>query len=193
MTGYKLFRISKKHPGKLYPLYVLSDKETKVGQWLEAECGERTADGRVKSRNGTLAFRPGWHLSDLPIATHIGVKENGVIRYQRPDTVWCECEYSDELNYQDEANRNGINASGVLIPKNAFLKHIPVNGFYRYKTSPHMTGTWAIAGAIFVKRILSDDEVDRILKENGIAPMPRSGGPLDLAGFGFHNLHSSSC
>ncbi len=184
MTGYKLFRISKKHPGKLYPMYVLSDKETKIGRWLKAECGEMTADGRVKSRSGTLAFRPGWHLADLPIATHIGVKENGVIKYQRQDTVWSECEYSDEVDYQDEADRNGINAAGILVPKNAYLKYIPDNGFYRYKTSPHMTGTWAIAGAIFVRRILSDDEVDQILEENGITPMPRYGGPLDLTAYG---------
>ncbi len=185
MRGYKLFRISKKHPGKLYPMYVLSEKETKTGCWLQAECGEMTADGKVKSRNGTLAYRPGWHLADLPIATHIGVKENGVIRYQRPDTVWCECEYSDEIDYQDEADQNGRNAAGILIPKNAYLKHIPENGYYRYKTSPHMLGDWAIAGAIFVKRILTDEEVDRILGENDLEPMPRYGGPLNLSAYGF--------
>ena len=35
--GYKLFRTKN---GKLYPLYVLANKETPVGEWIEAECGE---------------------------------------------------------------------------------------------------------------------------------------------------------
>lgn len=47
--GYKLFRTKN---GKLYPLYVLANKETPVGKWIEAECGEMSENGKVKSRLG---------------------------------------------------------------------------------------------------------------------------------------------
>ena len=62
--AYKLFRVKKSEPGKIFPLYVLADKETPMGIWLEAESGIRTEDGKVKSKLGKLAYRPGWHLSD---------------------------------------------------------------------------------------------------------------------------------
>ena len=185
MIGYKMFRVSKNYPGKLYPLFVLADQETKIGPWLPAQCGERTPDGKVKSRLGPLAFRPGWHLADLPLATHIGVMEDGKIKYQRPDLVWCLCEFSDRISYQEEANRNGMNDKGVLVPKKAYLQHIPVDGYYRYKTSPLMFRNWVIAGSIRILRVLTDQEVDLILMEEGLSPMPRQGGPIDLAAYGF--------
>lgn len=52
--GYKLFRTKN---GKLYPLYVLANKETPVGEWIEAECGEMSENRKVKSRLGELAYR----------------------------------------------------------------------------------------------------------------------------------------
>jgi hypothetical protein len=38
-----------------------------------------------------------------------------------------------------------------------------------------MRGTWIIAGAMKINRVLTDAEVDGILRDNGIAPMPRAG------------------
>lgn len=73
MITYKLFRL--KH-GKLYPLYVNANKPTPLGVWLDAEAGERTSDGKVKSRLGKLAYRPGWHSGDMPVALHIGEKKS---------------------------------------------------------------------------------------------------------------------
>ena len=45
MKAYKLFRVKS---GALFPLYVLSDKEVPIGQWIPAECGELTENGKVK-------------------------------------------------------------------------------------------------------------------------------------------------
>lgn len=56
MKAYKLLRIKK--DGKLYPLYVNADTPTPLGVWLEAECGELTSDGKVKSKLGHLSYRP---------------------------------------------------------------------------------------------------------------------------------------
>lgn len=183
--GYKLFKVTQSRPGELFPLYVNANKVTPVGKWIQAEYGEMTENGKVKSKLGQLCFRPGWHLSDLPIATHIGVKNSqGEIEFIKPDNIWCECEYSDKINYQMLAYQNGTNDKGIIIPKNAYLKDIPYDGFYRYKTSPHMTGDWIIAGSIKINRILSDAEVADILKKKGIRPMTRYGGEFDAKKYG---------
>ena len=172
MIGYKLFRVKRSAPGQLFPLYVLSDQPVPLGAWLPAQEGPRKENGKVRSRIGDLAFRPGWHLSELPLAIHIGIKEDGVIRYMHDDEVWCECEYSDAVDYQPVADKQGLRA-GVFHPRNAMLTEIPVDGFYRYKTSPQMLGKWIIAGSMKVLRVLPDEEVAGICRAAGYDPLPR--------------------
>ena len=184
--AYKLFRVSKKNKGSIYPLFVNADKEVPIGEWIEAECGETNDKGKVKSKLGSLCFRPGWHLSDIPYAPHIGRKgTSGEIEFINENYVWCECIYSDHINYQNIANENGRNKKGVIIPRMAYLKEVPYNGYYRYKTNPNMYEDWIISGSIKVIRILSDYEVNEILIQNKIKPMPRYGGDIDLNEFGF--------
>lgn len=72
-TAYKVFRIKN---GKLYPPMVANagGEDTPVGVWLDAEEGEfaglsKTGRKQVKSTgSGNLAYRPGWHLGDVPRA-----------------------------------------------------------------------------------------------------------------------------
>jgi hypothetical protein len=71
IKAYKLFRVDQRHPGKLFPLFVKADQSIEIGKWYEAEIGEMSGD-KVKSKIGKLAFRPGWHAGDSPLATHIG-------------------------------------------------------------------------------------------------------------------------
>lgn len=40
--GYKLFRILKSQPGKLFPLYVYATEEIPIGEWLKAKEGQKT-------------------------------------------------------------------------------------------------------------------------------------------------------
>lgn len=182
--AYKLFAVNKKNRGKLFPLYINTNTSTPIGEWVDAESGT-LINGKVKSKLGLLCYRPGWHLSDMPIATHMGIKdESGKIAFMRPDVVWCECEYSDEINYQEEADQNGT-INNKLIPRLAYLKHIPYNGFYKYKTNPNMFGEWILAGAIKVNRVLNDNEVNNILIKNNITPMERYGGEMQLNEYGF--------
>lgn len=182
MIGYKLFRLKKSAPGQLFPLYVLADQPVPMGVWLPAQEGPRGKNGKVRSRLGELAFRPGWHLSDIPLATHIGIKEDGVIKYMHDDEVWCECEFSDAVNYQKQAEERGMR-DGVLHPWEAMLTEIPVDGFYRYKTSPQMLGKWIIAGSLKVNRILPDEEVAGLCRQQGHEPLPRK-RPFFPADFG---------
>ena len=74
VKAYKMFRVHPKHPGKLFPLFVDADTPVEMGKWIDAKEGEMR-NGKVKSKIGDLAYRPGWHAGDLPIATHIGDKD----------------------------------------------------------------------------------------------------------------------
>lgn len=72
-VAYKVFRIK---DGKLYPPMVANPggQDTPLGVWLDAEEGEfaglsKTGRKQVKSTgSGNLAYRPGWHLGDVPRA-----------------------------------------------------------------------------------------------------------------------------
>lgn len=185
--AYKLFRVKQSQKGQLFPLYVLADEPTPMHIWLPAKEGERLPNGKVKSRMGGLAFRAGWHCSELPYATHIGVKDDeGIITMQHPDTVWCVIRYSDSINYDTVCRERSENMhNGKFVERDACMEHVPENGFYHYRTNPQMFGRWIIAGAIIIECVLSDGEVDKILKLNGIKPMPRSGGKMDLKKYGF--------
>lgn len=160
MKTYKLFRLKQ---GELYPLYVNADKPIPLGVWLKVEEGERTANGKVKSRLGALAFRPGWHSVDMPVALHIGKKKykaDAKPSYRPKEQVWCECEVHTDIDYTSEAGRYG-------------LKYIPVNGGYWFKTNPNMVGRWHISGEIKVNKILSDADVYAINKKDGVFDLPR--------------------
>ena len=171
--GYKLLRTVKTEPGKLYPLYVLAFKETPIGVWMRAEEGPLTEAGKVYSRLGPLAYRPGWHINDkVPYVEHIYSEHDGK-KYLRDDCVWCEVEYHDTIDYQEEANRAGTRPDGKLVARDAFLKKVPVNGFYRYKTSPKMYGQWIIAGEMKINRIMTDEEVEEMCEKQGLTPLKR--------------------
>lgn len=172
--GYKLFRVLKTQPGKIFPLYVKANQEIPIGKWINAECGERTITGKVKSKLGPLKYRPGFHINDkVPYVSHIGKKNSeGKITFMRSDLVWAEVEYHTDKDYCVEAKQNGFRGNKYY-PAAADLDYIPVNGFYKYKTNPTMTGEWIIAGEMKVNRILNDDEVKRLCSENGFSYLPR--------------------
>ena len=171
--GYKLFRTKKTEPGKLFPLYVFADKEMPIGEWMKAEEGPMTANAKVKSLLGELAYRPGWHINDkVPYVTHIYSVHNGE-HYLRDDCIWCEVEYDDSINYQDEANQNGWHKNGKFVARDAYLKKIPENGYYRYKTNPNMYGEWIIAGNMKINRIMTDAEAEEMCEKEGLIPLKR--------------------
>jgi len=169
VKAYKLFRT--KGDGKLYPLFVNAEKPVPMGQWLEAEEGPQgKAQGKVKSKLGDLAYRPGWHAGDLPIATHIGGKSDPSLKKPdyRPDNhVWAEVEMAADKDWQSVANTRGKGAKAHIADQ------VPMGGFYRYKTNPNMTGSWLIGGNMKVNRVMSDDEVKAVNDAAGTADLPR--------------------
>jgi len=176
VKAYKLFRMK---GGKLYPLYVNANTPVPVNKWIEAEIGPITNKGKVKSKIGSLAFRPGWHSGNMPIATHIGGKSGGSSQkapdYRPDDQVWAEIEVPADVDWQEEANRRAKKTkSGKIIPRTAQIDdQIPKGGYYEYKTNPNMTGSWLISGAMKVTKILSDKEVEDINKKFGVSDLPR--------------------
>lgn len=171
----KVYKLLEVRNGKLYPLYVNAKEETVIHTWLNAKCGEMIGDKVKAGKLNKLAFRPGWHTSKYPIAPHIGKKREGKIVAMHDNHVWCECFINDTINYQNKANENGRNSKGIVIPKKAYLKEIPVNGYYTYKTNASMIDPWYLSGEMFVNRVLTDEQVCDILITNGIIPMKREG------------------
>lgn len=185
--AYKLFRMSK---GVLYPLFVNANVPVPVDTWLQAE-EPKNSSGKVQSRLGPLKYRAGWHSSSLPIATHIGLKNNkGKVHARRYNEVWASVEYSDDIDYQPLVIARGYNSKGKFVAKNADMSSVPLNGYYTYKTNPTMLGEWIISGSIKVTKVLTQDEVDSILAENLVTPMPwtdknKEIARLDLEALGY--------
>lgn len=206
--GYKVFKVRN---GQFYPTKVKnpSGQGTPLGVWLNADTGElaRDADGNIKTNTlgrisvkadgGTLAWRPGWHLGELPEANQMNISnpnadgkksEVGLIH---EDYVFCECEFAADVNYQMEAFQMGFNKNGNYQHKLAGLPYLPKDGYYRYRTNPDPnTSPWFISGAIKITRILDDAErkaiIDKYNAEHSDDPMyyaPRKGG--DLSGKAF--------
>lgn len=158
-TVYKQFKIDKS--GNLHPLFVFADEIIPVRKWLVAKEGPRDEKGKVKSKLGPLAYRPGWHLSEIPYAPHIGVKEDGKIKYMKPDTVWAACVVCDDNDYTEEARERGI-LNGKFSPQRACFDHLPDHGFYWYTTNPNAYGRWLITDRMMVLKVLTDEEVEWI-------------------------------
>ena len=176
IKAYKLFRIKGGDTSKLYPLFVNANTPVETGQWIAAEVGPLTDKGKVKSKIGQLAFRPGWHAGDLPQATHIGEGGTpGKPEFRPKDQVWAEVEFPADINWQEEANKRAKrNKQGEIIARTAQITDtIPEGGFYRYKTNPNMTGNWLIGGSMKVNRVLGDSEVAAIDQAAGVSDLPR--------------------
>lgn len=157
MRTYKLFRI---RDGDLYPLYVEHDRKLPTGVWLDAHVGELYDGSHVRSRNGPLALRPGWHSTDVPFTDWIGKRGPDGKLYQRQDTVWAECDVDGERI--DISDRRG-------------LRCIP-DGWYFFRTNPKQAHPWVISRRIRINRILTHREVEEICGKHGIRAQPMAAG-----------------
>lgn len=189
--GYKVFYRGK--DGKLYPPMVANPngEATPVGVWLDADAAPvagKTKTGRPQVKaggkgtqggsGGTLAYRPGWHLGEIPYAIQFNRinPATGQKELFPRDFVWAEVEYAADNNYQKDAEAEGINANGKFQHSLAGLKRVPEDGFYRYRTNPNpQTDPWIITGAMKVNRVLTNEEVDELVRAAGREPQMREG------------------
>ena len=198
ILGYKVFVVK---DGKLYPPMVANPnaEDTPVGVWLNADIWERAPDsktGRMQVKaggkgtqggSGSLAFRPGWHLGEVPVASQFDRlnPETGKKELFPSNFVWAECLVAADIDYQEEAMSYGYTKSGKFQHSLAGLPKLPVDGYYKYRTNPRPdTVPWLITGAMKVNRILSDRDVAQILESKGITPQKRQGGEKTLEQLG---------
>lgn len=173
--------------------------DTPVGVWLNADIGAQAPDSKTGRKqvkaggkgtqggSGSLAFRPGWHLGETPLATQFDRTnpETGKRELFPENFVWAECEIAADKNYQEEAMSYGYTKSGKFQHSLAGLPKLPVDGYYKYRTNPNPdTVPWLITGAMKVTRLLDDAEVNRILESKGLPPKNRVGGNKTLADLG---------
>ena len=189
--GYKVFVLKN---GQLYPPMVANPggEGTPVGVWLDADAApvsgtSKTGRPQVKAGgkgtqggSGQLAYRPGWHLGEIPYALQFNRKDGNGERTLFPNNfVWAEVEYADDVDYNDEARQEGTNASGKYQHSLAGLKHVPVDGSYKYRTNPDpRTDPWIITGAMRVNRILSREEVNDLVRKAGREPQQMQEGDV---------------
>lgn len=189
--GYKVFYLK---DGKLYPPMVanLGGVDTPVGVWLDAEEGTRAGESKTgrpqvkqggkgtQGGSGKLAYRPGWHLGEIPYALQFNRKdESGEKTLFPADFVWAEVEYANDVDYQEEAMSYGYNANGKFQHSLAGLPKLPTDGSYRYRTNPNPeTDPWIITGAMKVNRLLTPSEVDQMVIDAGREPQKRQEGAV---------------
>lgn len=189
--GYKVFVLKN---GELYPPMVANPDgaATPVGVWLDADAApiagqSKTGRNQVKAGgkgtqggSGKLAYRPGWHLGEIPYALQFNrIDENGNKELFPANFVWAEVEYANDVDYQEEAMSYGINPSDKFQHSLAGLPRVPENGAYRYRTNPNPeTDPWIITGAMRVKRLLTPSEVDIIVEKAGREPQHRQEGAV---------------
>ena len=155
MITYKLCRI---RDGHLYPLYVNHNIELKTGRWLDAAVGEKIDATHVKANGcgGKLSLRPGFHSTLVPFTDWIGKRGPDGTLWQRPDTVWCECEVDG--HQQVVTDRYGLR----LIPED----------WYFFKSNVKQKDPWIVSNRIFIWRILTHNEVKQICREHGLTAQP---------------------
>ena len=149
MFGYKLFEEDKN--GFLYPLFIGKNEITPMNEWIHAEF--------IPTKG--FASRGGWHIGELPDApwlkgydgTDVGYYKS---RWKTGRRVWCIVEYNATHDYNEEVSK---------LPKKCFVDKVPENGFYFFREVGK--GVWSITSDIKVVKKISEEERQKILKENG--------------------------
>lgn len=190
--GYKVFVLK---DGKLYPPMVANPngEATPVGVWLDADAApiagqsktgrpQVAAGGKgTQGGSGKLAYRPGWHLGEIPYALQFNRLNPGTGEKELfpANFVWAEVEYANDVDYQEEAMSYGMKPNGKFQHSLAGLPRLPENGAYRYRTNPNPeTDPWIITGAMKVNRVLTPSEVDEMVEAAGREPQQRQAGAV---------------
>lgn len=145
---YKLFRMKE---GRLYPLFVETSCEMKIGIWLEAGIGELVDPTHVKSKLGPLALRSGFHSTEVPFTDWIGKRQGGVL-VQRQGTVWCECEVEGQQEH----------------PSERYGKRTLPEDWYYFRTKSNQPFPWIISNRIKIMRVLDHAEVEAVCRKHGV-------------------------
>lgn len=146
---YKLFRIKE---DKLYPLYVLANKEVELGKFLPAKEGVKASSGKVKSKLGELSYRAGWHSSNKPEFEHItSAYKDGKLR---KGFAIAECKVFGKNNTKEAQAKKGA------WYKKCFQSLSEYQGWYFFKTntSANPDQKWIISDNLIVSKVIEKGE-----------------------------------
>ena len=136
-----------------------------------------------------VAARPGWHSSQMPVATHLGpqdlkvskkeaeklvaagvtseaIKRRGnqfYVKRRAEDQVFAEVEMADDVDYQSMLAKEGRSDINDRVPK---------GGSYRYSDGQADSDQWVVGGDMRVNRELSREEARKLQEELGVKDLP---------------------
>ena len=100
-VAYKLVKTFRSRPDEIFPLFInekdldakgpVKQKPIPLGEWVSAQ--------NIPTKG--FAKRPGWHSGKIPKTVHL-LKKDGTLDSNR---MWVEVEISDDVNWQDKANK----------------------------------------------------------------------------------------
>ena len=136
-----------------------------------------------------VAARPGWHSSQMPVATHIGpqdikinekqaqtllkagitpeaIKKRGkqfYVKRRAEDHVYAEVDMADDIDYQSMLAKEG---------KTDINDRVPVGGSYKYVDGQADSDRWVVGGDMRVNRVLSREETKALQNQLGVKDLP---------------------
>lgn len=209
------------YKGLLFPLYINAKNGYQIGKWYKAgkgsfrilcdENGEPILDSSgnptCRCTDTDLAYRPGLHMGSLPVMRHRGRSDYPHIKgvdydYFHSQEVFAEVEYAGNYDYTEKSQQRRMNSANPDNPYEAGFYDTTdfENGYYKFKTNINATDeeAWFIADAMKIIRVLTDEEVERIIAESGsdikaqIRGEPNGkDGDMFMADFTQFNIQSS--
>lgn len=117
---------------------------------------EKVDETHVKSKLGPLSLRPGFHSTQVPYTDWIGKRGSDGSLFQRPDTVWCECQVEGERVFPEGTHG---------------MRTLP-EGWYYFRTKPNQPFLWIISDRILIRRMLEHCEVEALCWKAGVKAQP---------------------
>lgn len=176
--AYKVFKVVR---GKLYPPMVANrgNAPTPVGVWLDAEEGEfaglsKTGKPQVKQSGSsdTLAYRPGWHLGDIPHAVQFK-RSASWIYLDSKKVRKIDGKYKTLKSFINDVSKNKDGKIYYIESKNQYVKvvtddapYFPYNFIWarcryvmniNYQEEAHQAG---LTSSLFRYKLLPDTAVD---------------------------------
>lgn len=161
---FKLMKVQKSRPGEVLPLFAKSGGDKgpasgyTFGEWFGSEFQ------RPKLGSKLLSPRSGIHAVNLPVF------DQGKAKVKGQQRVWVEVEVP-AVNPETQALSD--NSFNPQIGRNEGILNrvLEPNESYDYKTNPNASndaGGWPVTGSMKVLRIVPDNEIAQILRDNGL-------------------------
>jgi len=183
--AHRVFERGKKR-GHLYPAMIGKDTPMETALSQQTPLGVTLQSELIPF---TMAERQGYHSGALPYGEQFNVARLGDPNpwaksskiYQPDDLVYTEASLGIDNDFSNVLSENP-RIYGVNDPLPFDQTRLPEGGFYMYK-NPSTPYPWYVSDYVRHDRILTDEEIADIFRQQGLRPPPprRSGKPVDEA------------